>query len=170
MHRELLDKSLLLEADGHLSEVGAATLADGQEELVPVEIWQHVEGCPECLDRLGAEALNTELVQRLVESLEAPQVEAVTPQRVPWWALLAAAALALLGALPTVIAAETREAAQTTLRVLPAALMTLQQAMQEPEVAAALERARWWGSAVLMVAGLVLVAAVTRNKEEGEVR
>ena len=168
MITEPLDTALLLEEDGHLSEVGAATLADGQDELVPQEILRHVEGCPVCMERLGEQAVQTELAQRVIGSIGSPE-EAGQSAEIPWWALAAAATLALLGALPTLLATETWRSATTLLRVVPATALTIQRTMQEPEAAAALERARWWGSVVLVVAGVALVAA-TRNKEQGEGR
>ena len=92
MITEPLDTALLLEEDGHLSEVGAATLADGQDELVPQEILRHVEGCPVCMERLGEQAVQTELAQRVIGSIGSPE-EAGQSAEIPWWALAAAATL-----------------------------------------------------------------------------
>lgn len=59
MTMELLDDELTLDPDGHLSEVGAASLADGQHELLSPRALQHALACPECSLRLGDQALRS---------------------------------------------------------------------------------------------------------------
>jgi hypothetical protein len=58
MHEgEQLPLELLFEADGHVTEVVLACLADGELAIVPEAALDHVTACEGCTRRLGAEAL-----------------------------------------------------------------------------------------------------------------
>ena len=51
-----IERELLWSDDGHLTEVALTAIADGEEALVPGGE-AHLEGCADCLGRLGAAAL-----------------------------------------------------------------------------------------------------------------
>jgi hypothetical protein len=54
---ELIARDDLLDEEGHLSDVGATVLGDGQSELVPADILSHVDSCAICCVRMGGAAL-----------------------------------------------------------------------------------------------------------------
>lgn len=201
MTMELLDDELTLDPDGHLSEVGASTLADGQHELLSTHALQHALACPECSLRLGEQALRSLDAQLALDALTAatstasatapaasdaavtaggsfveagPSIQgAVTGDSIhiasaplPWWALAAAASVAVVGLLPRLLSPETHEGARTLLRITPALLLALRQTLQGPEVAAAVERASWLSAAALWAAGVALAWYATRVRRE----
>lgn len=58
----------LVFADGHLTEVGVATLADGEDALVPAEARAHAHSCEQCSSALGREALHSMALSELVRT------------------------------------------------------------------------------------------------------
>lgn len=58
-NQQQLSADLLFEADGHVSEVVLACLADGEIGLVPDPAAAHVDACDTCTARLGAAALRS---------------------------------------------------------------------------------------------------------------
>lgn len=58
----------LVFADGHLTEVGVATLADGEDALVPAEARAHAHSCEQCSSALGREALHSMALGEVVRT------------------------------------------------------------------------------------------------------
>ncbi len=83
--------------EGHLTDVGAATLADGEEALVPDSVREHVRACEACAALVHGEALHSVAVGDLIR--EASVQAAVVPASKPWVAVAAGIALSLAGAL-----------------------------------------------------------------------
>jgi hypothetical protein len=93
----------LVYADGHLTDVGVAALADGEDAIVPDEACAHAETCEACAAALGREALHS---MALGEALRVPA--AFAPERisqasrapgVPLVSLALGAAVSMLGVL-----------------------------------------------------------------------
>jgi len=57
--KDRLPDDLLFEADGHVTEVALACLADGEIALLDAEAVAHVDRCDTCTARLGASALRS---------------------------------------------------------------------------------------------------------------
>lgn len=89
--------------DGHLSDVALTALADGEVSLLTARAERHVSSCDACSTRLCDLAM---LSAKLSESLAAQSRESArAEQPMPVVALLIALGVALLGALPTLLAA-----------------------------------------------------------------
>jgi hypothetical protein len=58
-NQERLPADLLFEADGHVTEVVLACLADGELALISDAAAAHVDGCDTCTARLGTAALRS---------------------------------------------------------------------------------------------------------------
>lgn len=88
----------VLFAEGHLTDVGIATLADGEEALVPEEVIAHAHSCAQCTEALRAEALHSVALGELVRAA-VPAEAAVAPAEValPWIPLAVGAVLAVVG-------------------------------------------------------------------------
>ena len=103
--------------DGHLADPALAALADGQDAIVPREAVSHLDGCDSCTQRLGEAAL---LSYAAADVLSVAQVEAapvsVRSWRAPLFAIACGLAVALIAALPKLVAAP------AVLRSIPAAL------------------------------------------------
>ncbi len=102
---ELLPDELLRSEDGHASDVALTALADGESAIVPTSIKAHVEACSRCSGHLGHAALlslrsGLEIRPRLQRAEKAKKASAPSPLR----AMFLGLALALLGALPRLIA------------------------------------------------------------------
>ena len=70
---ETLDNDLVLDPAGHLTDVGATVLADGQSDLLSAAAQHHAATCPLCAQRLGEAALRSlETHDWLEASLLAP--------------------------------------------------------------------------------------------------
>ncbi len=95
----------LVFADGHLTDVGIATLADGEDALVPAEVHTHLHSCPECSAALSREALHSmamgEVVRAaIVEEADVGRRPAQTAApRVPMLAVAAGSLMSVLGLL-----------------------------------------------------------------------
>jgi hypothetical protein len=167
---ELLGRELLLDPDGHLSEIGAGALADGQDALIPADLLAHAASCPECQLRLGQQALQVELVHRALGADPAPALASTRAPALPWRSLLIAAALAALGAAPTLLAPETAASARTLLRMAPALLLALGRALQEPDMTTRMATMSWAGALVLALVGAALARLATRQHPQGDPR
>lgn len=163
---ELLDNDLVLDAEGHLTELGAAALADGQHAILPPDALAHADHCPRCALLLGDQAMRAALVDRLL--VHTPQV--VPAPRLPWPSLVIAAALAALGLVPTVLSPEAREAPAALVRLVPPLLEALARTLQGAEAAALRERASWFAALTLLAAGLLLGLRASRStpRPQGE--
>jgi len=179
MTTERLAADVGWEASGHLSEVALSAVADGEDALLDEGMRGHLDGCDACAERLGQVALRSAdvaeafgLVQARTESVAAHTesvaalaspargVAAATVVRerrkVPWVAIAAAMAIALLGIAPSLLSAPD-ELAQTwsvVRKVAPSFVRLLPQAA-----------ARAWsgqrGAAVIVVWGLAAVLVAT---------
>lgn len=90
-----LDRSLCVDDEGHLSEIAATALADGEHELIPREIRDHANDCPRCNERLGDAALLTLRTHVQIEVITRPS------PAVPKGWVAAASVIAILGMLPS---------------------------------------------------------------------
>ena len=191
---ELLDTDLVLGPDGHLTDVGASVLADGQGALLPPAVARHADGCTTCLARVGDAALASLEAHDLLGSLEgvapaplelaaaarsdvgepvalAATEPAVQAAPLPWWAVVAAMTLALVG---VGMSTSVREAAAVGVSVagaVPVLARTLLVGLAAPEFSMGFERATLAGAATLWVAGMALGWLATRGRrsrqEEG---
>lgn len=96
---EMLSLELTFEPDGHLTDVALTALADGQDAIVPEHASKHLDECQQCVWRLGELALlavDVGMVLREVPTQQQPRAQAVFPV----YALAAALAVALVGAIP----------------------------------------------------------------------
>lgn len=97
---EGLPPELVFEADGHVSELGLACVADGESALLPAAALAHLDRCEPCGRRLGEATLL---------SLVAGEALAVAVRRVrrplPIAAIAAAAAILAVTAGPAVVEA-----------------------------------------------------------------
>jgi hypothetical protein len=91
----------LLFENGHLTDVGASTLADGEAALVPDAVTDHVRACDACAARVRAEALQSVALGDLLRVANAPPQRAaeLAPAARPAVAVAAGAALSIAGAL-----------------------------------------------------------------------
>jgi hypothetical protein len=109
----------------HASEAALVMVADAQVHLVPDAVVAHVEGCADCSRALAEAAMLS--VRTGEELLGVPRGELVQERAkvvrltIPWRALLAAAAVGLVGALPSLVEApaEIGTAAATVVRSAP---------------------------------------------------
>jgi len=85
----------------HASEAAIVMIADAQLHLVPDTVLAHVDTCAECNHAIAEAAM---LSVHTGEALAAMASDAkVVRLAIPWRALLAAAAVALVGALPSLV-------------------------------------------------------------------
>ncbi len=100
--QESLPEDLLWQQDGHVSDVVLDTLADEQDEIVPVLARDHVSGCDVCTQRLGDAVVLAlgvdDALKPMVESAATAAQTKSWPLPIP--AMLAAVILAVLGTIP----------------------------------------------------------------------
>jgi hypothetical protein len=155
MSREVLPEHLAWNGE-HASEVALVALADAQIAIVPRSVVLHLETCAECnlaLAELAALSISAEAA-----ILSAPRVEATVPVSVrrlpvPWRAVLVAAAVAALGAAPSLLEAPGR--LTSLVRIAPALFKALAQLFRA-------EHASSWHSLVSAVFLLLVGVALTR--------
>jgi hypothetical protein len=90
---DVLEKELVWDEDGHLSDIAKSAFADGQD-ILPPDAVSHFAGCHECIESVGKAAL-----------LSAELSAALSPERaaqraMPWIPIGIALAVAALSALP----------------------------------------------------------------------
>jgi hypothetical protein len=92
--------------DGHLADAALSALADGQDSIVPREAVQHLDGCDACTQRLGEAALLSYAAADVL-ALAAVEVAPVSARswRAPLFAIACGLAVALVAALPKLLAA-----------------------------------------------------------------
>jgi hypothetical protein len=115
-HVELPEE--LLWQEGHASELALTALADGEGAIVARAVQSHVDACAFCTHRLGETALLSMGASRAITELgpllrmtPVPERAAASEsgrKRLPWPMLVAALAIAVLGAVPTLIRLPTR--------------------------------------------------------------
>ncbi len=97
----VLPDELVWAQGGHASDVVFTALADGELEIVPVEVQRHVESCPTCIEHLGNAALLSVYTAAEMGALRDAEVPARL--RLPVGAIGAALALAVLGLVPRLL-------------------------------------------------------------------
>jgi hypothetical protein len=91
---DVLEKELVWDEEGHLSEVAKSALADGQDAILPADALTHFSLCQPCAESVGEAAL---LSAQLSAALAAERV----PERAqPWVPIGAALVIAALSAVP----------------------------------------------------------------------
>lgn len=111
-----LPADLVWQDNGHLSDIVLSTIADGEDDIVPLEAHTHLEHCEECTTRFGAEALLSvhagELLAEVSRAQNMPVM--VTPRsarevavdgwaKLPKPAFFGALFLAAMGAVPAIV-------------------------------------------------------------------
>jgi hypothetical protein len=91
--RDVLDKEIVWDQEGHLSEVAKSALADGQEAILPPDALVHFSGCHACVEDVGKAAL---LSAQFSAALGARRAE----RSLPWIPIGAALAVAAVSAIP----------------------------------------------------------------------
>jgi hypothetical protein len=166
---ERLPPDEVWQADGHLTEIALAALADGQDAILPEDAAAHAAGCGACAGALGHAAL---LSLRAGEALceagadaRAPHhdgvASAAAPARawpLPMAALMAALAVAALGAAPrlSVRAAQLPETIQEIVRALLVALRAGRAIVES----GALSTRGWIGALPWLSAALLLMVGL----------
>lgn len=114
-HHDELPRDIVWQDDGHLSEVALTALADGEDAIIPADAHAHLAGCDACARAVGdAAMLSTALgdaLRKLPErrelaarSTSQPAPVSSRPEvRLPWRALAAGLAFALIGAIPMLL-------------------------------------------------------------------
>lgn len=111
-HHDELPRDIVWQDDGHLSEVALTALADGEDAIIPADAHAHLAGCDACARAVGEAAmLSTALgdaLRKMPErrELAAPVSAPISSKpeaRLPWRALAAGLAFALLGAIPMLL-------------------------------------------------------------------
>lgn len=98
---DVLPDDLSWAAGGHASDIVLTALADGQVDIVPVKVREHVEHCTVCTTHLGHAAL---LSLHVGDELAAGRREPVAARRpLPWPAIISGLAVAVLGAIPSLL-------------------------------------------------------------------
>lgn len=162
---DMLPPELVWQDDGHVSEVALGALADGEEELVPVQAARHAAACDACSARLGEQALLS-----LSTSEALALMEPATQRRpVPVLAISLALALAALGAAPALIdlVGGLGSLPEATLRGL---LLSTRAVAALVRAAAGAEAGTWavaWTAAalILMALGTLVARAASARKE-----
>jgi hypothetical protein len=91
---DVLERELVWDEAGHLSEIAKSALADGQDAILPPEALAHFSRCQPCVQSVGEAAL---LSAQMSAALAAERV----PERSsPWIPIAAALAIAALSAIP----------------------------------------------------------------------
>jgi len=194
--QDRLPDDLLFEADGHVTEVALACLADGEIALLDAEAVAHVDGCDTCTARLGAEALRSLVATEALSAVgaaaasEARALVVTSPTalsrpassrpassrraRRPLPVLAIAAALVLATAAGAPGFFETAAALPRQLpsvQILVRVFVVLARSTPEGLFTAAV-LLRWASAAVLIVVGSAVALSVTRRRslqEEGGV-
>ena len=92
--RDVLDKEIVWDQEGHLSEVAKSALADGQDAILPPDALAHFSRCHACVEGVGKAALLS--AQFSAALVAAPRVE----RSLPWIPIGAALAVAAVSAIP----------------------------------------------------------------------
>ena len=158
---------LLLDDRGHVSELAASLVADGESALLPDELRDHLAVCPTCAGLLGDAALLS-LTARTVVNEARP---AGAAEAVPWRWIAPALALAFVSAMPSAATSlfSERTSFLSSLRVVFRGIRTLAFALGHAAEDGALARATLPAALVLVIAGALLgVAASRRSLAQGD--
>lgn len=162
---ETLPRALLVDSAGHLTDLAAAVVADGEEALLPDELREHLAACPTCAGLLGDAALLS-LATRTVLREAAPRTGIV-----PWRIIVPAIALAWAAALPSAAFSLTAGTSGvfTTLRVLARAARSTAFALGHAAEGALWEPIALFSTFLLVLAGVSLaVLASPRTLSQGK--
>jgi len=100
MTKETLPRELVWEG-AHLSEVGLAALADGEDAILGGDAVAHVEACERCTGRLVRLALMSSAVGEALVVAKPALARASAPAPRPWRALGVGLVVAVAAAIPT---------------------------------------------------------------------
>lgn len=178
MNDEKLSPELVWQADGHLTDVALTALGDGEAALLPDGAVAHAAGCAACSAALGHAAL---LSLRTGEAIgEARALAAPAPvepasqpagKPLPVAAILAALALAALGAAPGLIASAARyaELRSQVGQGLAVVLRTGRAVAESGAVGARgwIAALLWASAALLVVIGLAVARATGKRLSLG---
>ena len=156
-----LPLGLLLDDRGHVSELAAALVADGESALLPDELRDHLAACPTCAGLLGDAALLSLTTRTVVREAHPHGAAAV----VPWRWIGPALALAFVSGLPSaaasVLSGET--SLLSSLRVVLRGVRTVAFALGHAAEDGAWAQAALWSALVLVLAGALLGAVASRR-------
>jgi hypothetical protein len=102
--QQVLEPSVVWQDDGHLSDVALTIVTDGQDGLLGPDAFAHLDGCDQCLGRLGAHAEVAAFVGEAI--VQGERAKSAARHAIPWPALMAAAVVALIGALPSLTSSQ----------------------------------------------------------------
>jgi hypothetical protein len=168
MNREVLPEHLAWNGE-HASEAALVALADAQIDVVPDSVVRHLETCAECnraLAELATLSVSAEAALLSAPGLksgkqEAPASAQVLRLPIPWRALLVAAAVAALGAAPSMLEApgQVSSTATSLVHIAPALVKALAQLFHE---------SRGWltvaSAVLLLLVGVVLTRALPQPR------
>lgn len=156
-----LPLALLLDERGHLSELAASLVADGEGALLPSDLRDHLAACPTCAGLLGDAALLSLTTRTVVREARPATAEAV----VPWRWIAPALVLAFVSGVPSaaasVLSGET--SLLSSLRVVLRGARTVAFALGHAAENGAWARAAFLSAFVLVLAGALLGAVASRR-------
>src|SRR5262249_20594489 len=95
---DVLEKEIVWDESGHLSEVAKSALADGQDAILPPDALRHFSLCQLCVQSVGEAAL---LSAQLSAALRAERPERAAQRSLPWIPIAAALTIAAFSTIPT---------------------------------------------------------------------
>lgn len=160
---ERLPEELSWAAGGHASDIALTTMADGQQDLVPPAVRQHVERCTVCTMHLGHVALlSIHVGSEVVAS--AKVIRARKP--FPWLAVGGGLVVATVGSIPTIV--DARVNVSTTLAHDVELLVRNTHALRQSLAPGSpLSLVLTYGTAALLLAiGLGVARSVSKTQKE----
>ena len=158
---EGLPLSLLLDNRGHVSELAASLVADGESALLPDELRDHLAACPTCAGLLGEAALLSLSARAVVREARPANVAST----VPWRWIAPALVLAFVSAMPSAAVSIISEQTSflSNARVVLRGIRTVAFAVGHAAEDGALARATLPAALVLVLAGALLGVAASRR-------
>lgn len=166
MTRQLTDDQTF-QPDGHLNDAALTALTDGQDEILPQTALAHVTTCDGCAERMGDLAL---LAVQVHDALAREPELALQPQPVrtplPLGAMLIAFALAVIGAIPTLLSAPSwlADLPAALVRNAPITLRATTALVRAVSAEASFVTAAWLTAATVLVALGLLVARLAPHE------
>jgi hypothetical protein len=166
MTRHLRDEETF-QTDGHLTEAALTALTDGEDELLTVRALSHVGTCEACAERMGELAL---LSVEVNDALGANPglLPATQPVRraLPMGAVLVALALAVIGAVPSLLVAPgwLAELPGALVRTAPITLRATGAVFRALSAEAPLVTIAWMTATTVLVTLGVLVARLAPRR------
>jgi hypothetical protein len=90
---DMLEKELVWDESGHLSEIAMSALADGQDDILPPDALAHFSRCQPCVQSVGEAALLSAQMSAALGSVRAER-------SIPWIPIGAALAIAAISVIP----------------------------------------------------------------------